>query len=77
MKRLKFRYNKTEREHEYQEGLVIVAKKAFEKPCSVVDDPMESPELDHDNQGAFLNSEYTIKELNLAIKNLNRAQGWM
>jgi hypothetical protein len=70
MKRLKFRYNKTEREHEYQEGLVISAKKTFEKLCSGVDDPMEAPAFDHDDHDPFLNSEYTIKELNFAIKNL-------
>lgn len=33
--------------------------------------------FDYKNQGPFLDSEYTIKKLNFAIKNFNRAQGWM
>jgi hypothetical protein len=35
-----------------------------------VDDPMEIPTYDHGNQDPFLDSEYTIKELILMIKNL-------
>jgi hypothetical protein len=70
MKILKFRYNKTEREHEYRGGLVISAKKTFEKLCSGIDDPMEAPTCDHDNQDPFLDSEYAIKELNFTIENL-------
>jgi hypothetical protein len=70
MKRLKCRYNKTEREHEYIEELVKSAKRTFEKLCSGADEPMSAPAFDHDNQDPFLDSEYTIQELHFAIKNL-------
>jgi hypothetical protein len=53
MKRLKYRYNKTEREHEYKEELVKSTKPAFEKLCSGVGEPMQVPAFDHDNQGPF------------------------
>jgi hypothetical protein len=53
-----------------QRRLVISAKKTLEKLCSGVDDPMQAPAFDHDNQDPFLDSEYTIKELNFMIKNL-------
>jgi hypothetical protein len=61
MKRLKFTYNNTKREHEYQKGLVISAEKTFEKLCSEVDNPVETPPFDHDNQGPFLGLQYTNK----------------
>jgi hypothetical protein len=35
-----------------------------------VDEPMQAPAFDHDNQDSFLDSEYTIQELHFAIKNL-------
>jgi hypothetical protein len=35
-----------------------------------VDEEMQAPAFDHDNQNPFLDSEYTIQELNFAIKNL-------
>jgi hypothetical protein len=70
MKKLKCRVNKTEREHEYKEELVNSAKTTFEKLCSGVVEPMQAPAFDHDNQDSFLDSEYTIQELNFAIKNL-------
>jgi hypothetical protein len=69
MKRLKCRFNKTEKEHEYKE-LVKCAKTTFEKLCSGVDEPMQAPAIDHDNKDPFLDSEYTIQELQFAIKNL-------
>jgi hypothetical protein len=31
---------------------------------------MQAPAFDHDNQGPFLDSEYTIQELNFSIENL-------
>jgi hypothetical protein len=68
MKRLKCMFNKTEREHEYKE-LVDSAKTTFEKLCAGVDEPMQAPEFEHDNQDQFLDSEYTIQELLFAIKN--------
>jgi hypothetical protein len=45
------------------------AKKTFEKLCSGVDDPMQAPPFDLDNQDFFLDSEYTMKEVNFAINN--------
>jgi hypothetical protein len=54
MKRLKCRH-KTEREHEYKE-LVKSAKTTFEKLYSGVDEPMQAPAFDHDNQDPFLDS---------------------
>jgi hypothetical protein len=65
MKKLKCRYSKTEREHEYKE-LVKSAKTTFEKLCSGLD----ALAFDHDNQDPFQDSEYTIQELHFAIKNL-------
>jgi hypothetical protein len=59
MKRLKCRYNKTEQEHEYKE-LVKSAKTTFGKLCSGVEEPIQAPAFDHDNQDPFLDSEYTI-----------------
>jgi hypothetical protein len=56
MKRLKFRYNKTERGHEYKEELVQSAKKTFGKLCSGVDEPMQAPVFEHANQDPFLDS---------------------
>jgi hypothetical protein len=79
MKRLKFRY-KRETEHEYKETLAISTKKTLEKLCSGVDYPVQAPAFDYDNQDLFLDSEYTIKELNFAIENLKSAiepmTGW-
>jgi hypothetical protein len=69
MKRLKFRYNKTEREHEYKEELVVSTKNTFENLCSGAEVSMQAPAFDHDNQDPFLDSEYTIQELHSAIKN--------
>jgi hypothetical protein len=69
MKRLKCRYSRTEREQVYKE-LVKSVKKTFEKLCSGVDEPMQAPAFDHDNQNPFLDSEYTIQALHFAIKNL-------
>jgi hypothetical protein len=43
MKRLKCRYNKIEREHEYNKKLVNSAKTIFETPCSGVDEQMQAP----------------------------------
>jgi hypothetical protein len=71
MKRLKCKYNKTQREPEYKEELIQSAKTAFGKLCSGEDEPMQAPEFDHDNQDPFLDSEYTIQELHFAIKNLS------
>jgi hypothetical protein len=73
LKRLKCRYNKTEREYEYKQELVKSAKTTFEKQFSGVDEPMQTPAFDHENQDPFLDSEHTIQELHFAIKNL-RAQ---
>jgi hypothetical protein len=73
MKRLKYRYNKTEGVHEYKEELVKSAETTFEKLCSGVDEQTQAPAFHHDNQDPFLGSEYTIQELRFAIKNL-RAQ---
>jgi hypothetical protein len=70
MKRLKYRYNRTEREHEYKE-LVKSAKTTFEKLCSGVDEKMQALAFNHDNKDPFLDSEYTIQELHYAIKNLS------
>jgi hypothetical protein len=56
MKRLKCRYNKTEREHEYIERLVISAKRTFEKLCLGAGGPMQAPAFDHDNQDSFLDA---------------------
>jgi hypothetical protein len=79
MKILKFRYIKIEREHEHKEELVISAKETFEKPCSGLDDSMQSPAFDHDNQNPFLDTERTTKEFNFAIKisESHRARDWM
>jgi hypothetical protein len=64
MKRLKCRYNKTEREHEYKEEIRVVqpAKTTSGKLCSGVDEPMQAPAFDHDNQDPFLDSEYTLRD---------------
>jgi hypothetical protein len=35
-----------------------------------VDEQMQAPAFDHDNQDPFLDSEYKIQELRFAIKNL-------
>jgi hypothetical protein len=70
MKRLKCRYNKTEREHEHKEELVKSAKTTFEKLCSGVDEKTQAPAFDHDNHDPVLDSEYTIQELHFAIKSL-------
>jgi hypothetical protein len=69
LKRLKCRYNKTEREHEYKEELVKSIKTTFEKQFSGMDEPMQEQAFDHDNQDPFLDSEYRIQELYFAIKN--------
>jgi hypothetical protein len=66
---LKFKYNMRQREHEYEEGLVVSAKNTFEKVSLGVDDPMQAPAFDHDNHDPFLDSKYTIQELHFAIKN--------
>jgi hypothetical protein len=34
-----------------------------------VDEPMQAPEFEHDNQDQFLDSEYAIQELLFAIRN--------
>jgi hypothetical protein len=70
MKRLKYRHNKTEREHEYKEEPVKSTKTTFEKLCSEVDEQTQAPAFNHDNQDPLLDSEYTIQELHFAIKNL-------
>jgi hypothetical protein len=79
MKRLKCRYNKAEREHEYKEGLDRSAKTTSEKLCPRADEQMQAPAFDHDNQDPFLGSEHTIQELHFAIKTSesNRAQDGM
>jgi hypothetical protein len=59
MKRLKCRYNKAEREHEYKEELVTSAKKTFEKLCSRVDDPMQALAFSDNNKNFFLDTEST------------------
>jgi hypothetical protein len=70
MKRLKCRYKKTERDHEYKEELLKNGKTTSEKLYSGVDEPTQAPAFDHDNQDPFLDSEYTIQELHFAIRNL-------
>jgi hypothetical protein len=69
MKRLECRHNKTERKCEYKE-LVKSAKTTFGKLCSRVDEPMQAPVFDHDDQDPFLDSDHRIHELHFAIKNL-------
>jgi hypothetical protein len=70
MKRRKCRYNKAEREHEYKEDIVKSTKTTFIKLCSWVEEQMQVPAFDHDNQDPFRNSEYKNQELHFAIKNL-------
>jgi hypothetical protein len=67
MKILKFGYNRTQKGHEYEEGLVVAVKNTFEKLCSGADDPMQAAVFVHDNQDPFLDSEYIIQELHFAI----------
>jgi hypothetical protein len=78
MNRLKYRYNKTEREHEYKEELVVSAKNTPENLCLGADDPMQTSAFDHNIQNPFLDSDYTIQELHFAIKNLRvqSSLGW-
>jgi hypothetical protein len=77
--KLKCRYKKIEREHEYKEELVKSAKTTFEKLCSGVDEKTQALALDHDNQDPFLDAEYTMQEVHFAIKNSesNRVRGGM
>jgi hypothetical protein len=75
MKRLKCRYNKTERKHEYKEDIIKSAKTTFEKLCSGVDEKMQAPAFVHDNQDQFLDSEYTVQELHFAIKTSESNRG--
>jgi hypothetical protein len=70
IKRLKCRYNKREREHEYKEELIKSAKTILEKLCSGVDEQVQAPEFDHKNQDPFTDSYYTIQEFHFAIRNL-------
>jgi hypothetical protein len=56
MRRLKFRYNKKEREHEYKEKLVVSAKNTFEELRSGADDLTQAPAFNHDNQDPSLDS---------------------
>ncbi|PNF30200.1 hypothetical protein B7P43_G08428 [Cryptotermes secundus] len=70
MKRLKYRFNKTDRERECKEELTNSAITTFGKLCSGVDEPNQAPAFDYENQDSFLDSEYTIQELLYSIKNL-------
>jgi hypothetical protein len=58
----------TEGEHKYKEELAMCSKRTFEKLYLGVDDPKQAPVLKHDIQDPFLDSEYTINEVNFAIK---------
>jgi hypothetical protein len=61
---------KTERAHEYKEELAESVKATFEKLCSGVDEQMQAPAFNHDNQDPLLDSEYVIQELQFAIISL-------
>lgn len=63
MKRLKYRFNKTDRERECKEELINSAITTFGKLCSGVDEPNQAPAFEYGNQDSFLDSEYTIQEL--------------